>query len=202
MTQEELAEKLDVSRQAVSKWEADLSVPAQGNLQELCKILGVTLPVEAVETEPVRVKRMPVIWKILCMTGWALACIMGLLLLTEMARHGADETENVLSDVSFYDSNGNRIECEANWYTLDASTTVVITYEGRTPDVVTLYLTPSGTETLSEREQLAVLPGEDDQKGYILVHLTFSESVMGHLQVALDYGNTSILSEEYNVFLA
>ncbi len=35
MTQEELAEKLDVSRQAVSKWEADLSVPAQGNLQEL-----------------------------------------------------------------------------------------------------------------------------------------------------------------------
>ena len=35
MTQEQLAEELDISRQAVSKWEADLSRPARETLEKL-----------------------------------------------------------------------------------------------------------------------------------------------------------------------
>lgn len=42
MTQEELAGKMGVSSQAVSKWENDASCPDISLLPELCGILGVT----------------------------------------------------------------------------------------------------------------------------------------------------------------
>lgn len=41
-TQEELAEKLGVSSQAVSKWENDASCPDISLLPQLCGILGIT----------------------------------------------------------------------------------------------------------------------------------------------------------------
>ena len=41
LTQEQLAESLDVSRQAVSKWEMDLSRPARGKLVRLSEVLEV-----------------------------------------------------------------------------------------------------------------------------------------------------------------
>lgn len=42
MTQEELAGKLGVSSQAVSKWENDQSCPDIGLLPQLCKVLDIT----------------------------------------------------------------------------------------------------------------------------------------------------------------
>lgn len=41
-TQEELAEKLGVSRQAVSKWESDLAFPETEKILELCKLFHVS----------------------------------------------------------------------------------------------------------------------------------------------------------------
>ncbi len=43
MTQEQLAEKLNISKNAVSKWERGLNLPDVSIMQELCKILGITL---------------------------------------------------------------------------------------------------------------------------------------------------------------
>ena len=43
MTQEELAEKMGVSSQAVSKWENDLSCPDIQSLPRLARLLGVTV---------------------------------------------------------------------------------------------------------------------------------------------------------------
>ena len=40
MSQEALGEKLGLSRQAVSKWEADQAVPTMDNLMELSKLFG------------------------------------------------------------------------------------------------------------------------------------------------------------------
>lgn len=42
MTQEELANQLGVSSQAVSKWENDASCPDISLLPQLCRVLGVT----------------------------------------------------------------------------------------------------------------------------------------------------------------
>ena len=42
MTQEDLAEQLNVSRQAVSRWESGLVMPDAGNILQLSKLFGVT----------------------------------------------------------------------------------------------------------------------------------------------------------------
>lgn len=43
MTQEELAEKLSVSNKTVSKWETGKSMPDYGIVEELCKVLGISV---------------------------------------------------------------------------------------------------------------------------------------------------------------
>lgn len=74
LSQEELAEKLDVSRQAVSKWECGDSLPDTDNLITISKLFGVSLDelvgntcenaiaVEAVKSES---RKKGGIWKIL-----------------------------------------------------------------------------------------------------------------------------------------
>ena len=42
LSQEALAAQLNVSRQAIGKWEADASLPGLDNLQELARALGVS----------------------------------------------------------------------------------------------------------------------------------------------------------------
>ena len=43
MSQGDLADALDVSRQSVSKWETDASVPELDKLMKLCDLFGVTM---------------------------------------------------------------------------------------------------------------------------------------------------------------
>lgn len=43
MTQSDLAEKLNISDRAISKWENGKSMPDVGTIPELCKILGITI---------------------------------------------------------------------------------------------------------------------------------------------------------------
>lgn len=43
MTQEELAEKLGVSRQTVSKWELDAGYPEMEKVLELCNLFSCTM---------------------------------------------------------------------------------------------------------------------------------------------------------------
>lgn len=50
LTQEQLAERLEVSRQAVSKWEMGLSVPSSENLQMLEDVLRISLPKQEEES--------------------------------------------------------------------------------------------------------------------------------------------------------
>ena len=43
MTQEELAERLEVTRQSVSKWEGNSAYPEMAALLRLCELFGVDL---------------------------------------------------------------------------------------------------------------------------------------------------------------
>lgn len=43
LTQEQLAGKMDISINAVSKWERGLNLPDTSNMQKLCSILGITI---------------------------------------------------------------------------------------------------------------------------------------------------------------
>ena len=43
LSQEQLAEIINVSRQAITKWENDAGIPDISNLQELSKVFGLTV---------------------------------------------------------------------------------------------------------------------------------------------------------------
>lgn len=43
LSQEQLAEIMNISRQAITKWENDGGLPDINNLQELSKIFGITV---------------------------------------------------------------------------------------------------------------------------------------------------------------
>ena len=43
LTQEQLAEQLNISKNAVSKWERGLNLPDVSIMQDLCKILGIDI---------------------------------------------------------------------------------------------------------------------------------------------------------------
>ena len=58
MTQEELANQMGVSSQAVSKWENDASCPDISTLPQLCRILGITSD-ELLTGKTSEVKMMP-----------------------------------------------------------------------------------------------------------------------------------------------
>lgn len=55
MTQEQLAERLSVTRQSVSKWELDQAIPEIGFSVSLCELFGVSLDylIRGIEAEPV-----------------------------------------------------------------------------------------------------------------------------------------------------
>ena len=54
LSQSDLAERLDVSRQSVSKWETDASVPELDKLTKMCEIFDLTMDqlVRGMEPEP------------------------------------------------------------------------------------------------------------------------------------------------------
>ena len=52
LSQEDLANKLEISRQSVSKWETDASVPELDKLVRLSQLFGVTLDALVTGAEP------------------------------------------------------------------------------------------------------------------------------------------------------
>ena len=193
ITQEELAEKLCVSRQAVSKWESDLSVPNADNMCEIRNILGMEETTPEPGAEAPKMKKFPVF-----ALGWIIAAILAAMLCVSLILPAAP-AKNEITGVTFYDAGGNIVDMKDNWYTLGAETTIVVTFGGETPETVTAYITPTGTETASARKQMTVVPLSDVQS-YALVHLSLSDATMGHLQISLDYGGNSIVSDYYNIY--
>ena len=88
MSQEALGEKLGLSRQAVSKWEADQAVPTMDNLMELSKLFGVPVDTllrpdaeltpkeeDTAETESQPVGNANRKWKIAAIAAAGLLCV-------------------------------------------------------------------------------------------------------------------------------
>ena len=76
-SQEELAAKLDVSRQAISKWENDTAVPNGTNREMLNQILGLSLTVIDDEESTKRNN-------IIGISGWVLAGMLALCLIISL----------------------------------------------------------------------------------------------------------------------
>jgi transcriptional regulator with XRE-family HTH domain len=60
ISQEELSSLLDVSRQSISLWETDQTIPTLDKLQAMCKILDVSMD-ELTGVEPIKEKKIGII---------------------------------------------------------------------------------------------------------------------------------------------
>lgn len=222
LTQEALAEQLDVSRQAVSKWEMGSSEPNLENLQALSRVLGVEFS-DAPETLPARQKNP---WKALSL---ALGCLLLAALLALAVSSGrapdapaSDGTTQAppgepdalsgpsqdtpsITGVAFFDAEGRplRPDLGDGWLYFEPGSSVImaVSFQDSTTDTVnavSVFLTPTGTETLSDREQLAV-QAVDSGRAIALFPLDMSQGIMGHMDITLECGGTQNITETLNV---
>lgn len=217
ITQEELAEKLDVSRQAVSKWELGASLPAKENLALLSEILQVPLSRENEEEASPAPDTRVFPWK-------PIALILGALLLAallsaglyfslsstkqppenpEPQDAGPVQEEPAITGVYFFDEDGTPLNPNHGdgWYSFPTGQRVLmlVTFrQGAEIGVsgVSLFATPTGTETYDEREQLALQAVYD--RDFVLFAPNFPEGTT-HLEIRLECDDSHMVTEMLNV---
>lgn len=235
LSQEELAEQLGVSRQAVSKWENDTSMPQGINKELLTKLLEIEFEpsINSAEEKPVE-KSKAGMW-----FGWVIAVVLlaalGVSLwfnfrtplpqVGEWRDMGPDATpapsaspepsENsfdgnelhlantdipTIKSVQFYDNNQQIIGDVDGWYNSALLDTILIQWEGGTPNNIKLFYR-AGLEEYAEQTELLVtktiLEGD--------VAALFGANVLepytqGHFYFELDFGENVIRSNIYNMY--
>lgn len=147
LSQEELAEAVGVSRQAVSKWESGAAQPTGANRRALLQALDLR---EEEAAPPRRAWRERAGW---IAAGVLLLALAGALLLPRMAPEAPAGPR--LQSVRFYDEAMQEVLPEANWYDADRAVCLLVQWEGGTPAAVQLVFTPAGSETAGEAQILA-----------------------------------------------
>lgn len=219
MTQEDLAERLEVSRQAVSKWELGASVPSPENLKLLEELLGVEFPAPEAEVVPPAVPEIPPKapfwnWKrvvLLILGVLIVSALFSAALFTalkaetkvDVPRHA----EPYVTGLYFFNEDAGQLqhdpEAGAGWYMFDPSSRVylLVTFQDGTEDTVnavSLFLTPTGTETLEYREQLAV-QAAGEGRDFALFAWDIPEELTAHLEIVLECGGGARVTETLNV---
>lgn len=206
MSQESLAEQLNVSRQAISKWENNIAVPQGANRETLSKVLELDL--SSVEESSPRKRN----W--LCWLGWITAGIFLILFVITSTNnldnsYSADSASQshtstlspTLKSVAFYDSKEELVLQEALWYDAARIESILIQWEGGTPDHIKMFATPSGTETTEMTELLLTKTVLDGGSAALLNADTLKNQSSSHVYFELNFGDNAIVSSElYNVF--
>jgi transcriptional regulator with XRE-family HTH domain len=213
MSQETLAERLGVSRQAVSKWEMGTSTPTPENLKALSEVLGISFEVEPEDKSE---RPSPGPWKtvtLVCLAACLLLLVgvVWLLLLTPSTSDEAEpsaeadgqQTEDAITGVTFFDAQGQRLHPDQgdNWLVFSTGSQVLTAVTFRSDlnvNGVALYLTPTGTETYDLREQLALCSVENGDTVALLLW-EVPESLMGHMDIVLECDGGQTYSQMFNV---
>ena len=226
LSQEDLAAQLGVSRQAVSKWENDSSTPQGINREMLSQILGLEL---SISEETAAGKRSGVVWLgwglaavlalLLCVSLWfhiqartdedkedKYAEEQKHQLASPVSGEDPDDTsfkasarDRAIKSVCFYDGKQNPVDAEAGWYNAAGFESILIQWEGDSPSNIKMFCTPTGTETEEMTELLLTKSILDGDSAALLSADVLEEGIMGHVYFELDYGNTVIVSDIYNV---
>ncbi len=101
--------------------------------------------------------------------------------------------------VTFFDVNGNEVLPEANWYITKNIDNIVVQWNGRAPEMVQMLFTPTGTETAKEMDFVQTEAISAENKVIISAKPLYQDSLMGYLQIVINFGGNTIKSELYNV---
>lgn len=155
-SQEDLADKLDISRQAVSKWEVGSSKPDIDNLMKLSKLFSKSID-ELVNNQIVKTEAMSVVVKkrdfkqdiLLWLRGLIILLIVFLIINTIykftmlfmiiMGEQKYQQLDNYHYVVTKYDDEGIK-EKEECWYKEGVSKTINSTYIDGNPEETITYL--------------------------------------------------------------
>ena len=194
LSQEELAFQLGVSRQAVSKWENGSSLPQSINKEMVTKILNIELEENMITTnDKIGLREL---------LGWIIAIILAIIFLVAWIHNKKSDTINVpsIKKITFYDCNKDVVMEEALWYNSAQIESILIQWEGGTPDNIKMFATPSGTETMSETELLLTKVVLDGDTVELLDADTLKDKFMTHVYFQLDFGENIVTSDVYNIF--
>ena len=212
LTQEDLAERLEVSRQAVSKWEVGASVPTPENLKTLGEILEVTFETEEGGEAPPSAPKPP-FWNwtrtaLLVLGVLVVSALFSIAMLTalktekhvDVPRHA----EPYVTGVYFFNEDGTPLDPDLGdgWksFTVGQRVYLLVSFQQGTEtgvQGVSLFATPTGTEVYDQREQLAVQAVYD--RTFALFPLEFPEETFIHLDVVLECGEDQRITETLNV---
>ena len=228
LTQEDLAERLEVSRQAVSKWELGASVPSPENLRLLEEALGVSFPppeeaaprtAAASEEGPEAAEKAP-FWNgrrvvLLILGTLVLLALLSIGIITALMRETHTDVprrqEPCLTGVSFFDEDAAplRPDLGDGWYCFAPNRKVLVAVEFQNGwdadagmaagvDAVSLFLTPSGTETFDLRQQVGVQAVADGTHlAFFALHIP--QGLSGHLDIVLESGGVQTVADTLNI---
>lgn len=210
LSQEDLAEQMGVSRQAVSKWENGIALPQGINREMLNRILELNMMQETEETDgSSEIGKKSVTW----IAGWALAVVMSVVALVFVmmfisligkqkiiAADPVAESTPALKNVQFYDEDQNIVDAEALWYNAARIEIILLQWEGGTPNNIRVFRIPTGSETMEQMELLLTKSILDGDEVALLDAEILKNIGMSHLFFELDFGTEIVTSEEYNIF--
>lgn len=223
LSQEDLAEQLGVSRQAVSKWENGIALPQGINREMLHKILELDMIQETEKTkgfsetmlqeteetdgfsEAGKKSATKGVWWILVIVILVVALFCGMLFVVMIRRQTNDtadstaESSPVLKTVRFYDKELNVVNAEALWYNAAQIEIILLQWEGGTPTNIRVFRIPTGSETMEQMELLLTKSIPDGDEFALLDAEILRDIGMSHLFFELDFGTEIVTSEEYNI---
>lgn len=227
MSQEELAEQLCCSRQAVSKWENNSSIPQGVNRELLAQVLEMELGgAEATNSSKT------VTWQnaVLTWLGWITAAILLIILIvvgiavgskyfgsdvsdsylsevksgsdeiSEEDANGTDIKEPTITKITFYDEEQIEVKDEALWYNAADVDSILIQWTNGVPNDIKIFFIPSGTETLEQTELLLTKPVLDGDTVELINAEVLKNITQGNIYFELDFGTQIITTDTYNFF--
>ena len=153
LSQENLADELDLSRQSISKWELEVTKPDTENLIKLSKLFGIKIDDlignEVIDTEALSINVKEDTKKIKMLKIWRGVVISGLILfiiiviykfvmlfrITEV-KELYNEVNNYHYEISTY-VDMDTVEKEECWFKDGVSKTIYTVYENNNPQTVT-----------------------------------------------------------------
>lgn len=200
-SQEELAEMCGVSRQAVSKWENNNSVPQGANRDILKETLGIEI--EFAREEKAALKKRIFVWG-----GWITAAVLllgviciGIYIVSAPEVIEKTDTQPGVTSVCFYDSRQKEVRDEALWYNAAYIESILVQWEGAAPVGISIHYIPGGTNMVEYTELLATKEILDTGTAALLsADALKNKKIMGHVTFMLDYGSFTVYSDQYNIF--